>query len=193
MTNISIPLKNMLTRSCIKLIELGFKNKEGLTLIHIELGKIVFQYNSEIITIAEILHFIKDLGFEALDDPDDIIVEKIKQAAVELIFYANNTNSLIRNSDYISQKLQLPYQKLSKVFSRSAGMTLEKYIILLKIEKTKELIFKNQHSLSEIAFMLDYSSVQYLSNQFKSIEGITLSEFKESPLKHRRPLEDLIA
>jgi AraC-like DNA-binding protein len=185
-------IKNMLARSCLKLAELGFRDIVGAKINSVELGKMEIDYDPLVITRDQIVEQLKNLGFDLTDDPDEIVVEKIKQAAVELIFYANNTNSLIRNSDYISQKIQIPYTKLSKAFSRVTGMTLEKYIILLKIEKAKEMIVRNQFSISEIAFMLDYSSVQYLSNQFKSIVGVTISEFREKPAKYRVALEDLL-
>jgi AraC-like DNA-binding protein len=185
-------IKNMLARSCLKLIELGFTNFQGANLTSLEPGKVELSYDPLVTSHHQIINHLKELGFDLIDNPDQIVVEKIKQAAVELIFYANNTNSLIRNSDYISQKLQLPYGKLSKTFSRVTGTTLEKYLILLKIEKTKEMIVRNQHSISEIAYMLDYSSVQYLSNQFKTIVGVTISEFKENPAKYRVLLEDLL-
>ncbi len=188
----SFTLKNMLARSCLKLLGLGFKNVKGIEIHSLELGKVVCGYDPLILTRDQIVERFKHLGFELAEDPDELVVEKIKQAAVELIFYANNTNSLIRNSDYIGQKLQVPYVKLSKTFSRITGITLEKYIILLKIEKAKEMIVRNQFSISEIAFMLDYSSVQYLSNQFKSIVGVTISEFKENPAKYRVLLEDIV-
>jgi AraC-like DNA-binding protein len=59
-------------------------------------------------------------------------------------------------------------------------MTLEKYIILQKIEKVKELIRFDEMTLSEIAYMMGYSSVQYLSTQFKKITGISVSEYKKT-------------
>jgi len=57
-------------------------------------------------------------------------------------------------------------------------MTLEKYIILHKIERIKELIDQNEFTLSEIAYMMDYSSVQYLSSQFRKYAGYTVSDYK---------------
>jgi AraC-like DNA-binding protein len=103
-----------------------------------------------------------------------------------------NINSLIRNSDYISDKLQMPYDKLSRIFSKTTGTTLEKYLIVLKIEKVKELLERDEFTLSEIAYMLGYSSVQYLSNQFRKVSGHTVSEYKQSPESKRIPLEDLL-
>ena len=127
-----------------------------------------------------------------INDPEIEIVERVKVAAIELIYYANNTNSLIRNSDYISERVQLPYDKISKVFSKVTNTTLEKYIILLKIEKAKELLFKNDYTLSEIAYMLGYSSVHYLSNQFKKVTGFSVSQYKSLDEPHRIPLENLL-
>jgi len=101
-------------------------------------------------------------------------------------------SSLIRNSDYISDKLQLPYEKTSRLFSKVTGVTLEKYLILLKMEKTKELLRNNEFSLSEIAYMLDYSSVQYLSNQFKKVTGLTVSEYKALGYEIQIPLEEIL-
>jgi AraC family transcriptional regulator len=42
----------------------------------------------------------------------------------------------------------------------------------------KELLAYDELSLSEIAYKLQYSSVQHLSNQFKKITGLTPSHFK---------------
>jgi len=46
-------------------------------------------------------------------------------------------------------------------------------------------------SLSEIAFKLNYSSVAYLSNQFKKMTGMTPTEFKKMDEKPRNTLDSL--
>ncbi|MCB9173856.1 MAG: helix-turn-helix transcriptional regulator [Flavobacteriales bacterium] len=185
-------LKNMLGKSCIRLIELNFSLIKPVSIQHVKIGEVCLSYNENEISEKKIIDQFKSLGFELLQNADCILVEKIKQAAVELIFYSYNSNSLIRNSDYISQKLQLPYDKLSKIFKKQTKTTLEKYIILLKIEKAKEMLSHGEFSVSEISFMLGYSSVHYLSNQFKKTTGITISKFKENPNKYRVSLENLL-
>ena len=156
------------------------------------MGEVLLSYDPGKTTANEINGYFTQLGFNVINDPDIIITEKIKTAAIELILFANNTNSLIRNSDYISERVQLPYDKVSKIFSKVTNTTLEKYIILLKIEKAKELISNNEITLSEISYTLGYSSVQYLSNQFKKTTGYTVSQYKELPRQERIPLENLI-
>lgn len=46
--------------------------------------------------------------------------------------------------------------------------------------------------LGEITYMMAYGSVQYLSTQFKSVTGVSVSDFKKDPAKYRKPLESLI-
>ncbi len=185
-------LKNMISRSCIKLVEVYFKTQPYITVLQTDLGSVKLRYDHDKITLPEIVSHFQQLNFYEIVDRETILVEQIKAAAIELIHLANNTNSLIRNSDYISERVQQPYNKLSKVFSSVTGITLEKYLILLKIEKAKELLIQDDYSLSEIAYMLGYSSVQYLSNQFKKITGLTVSQFKSLDKHHRIPLEKLI-
>ncbi len=185
-------LKNMFSNNCAKLIEYVLNEKEGITIISIELGKLIVEYNNTLVSKEQIGFWLDELGFGIIIDPNQEIVEKTKLAAFDLIFKSLNTNSLIRNSDYISEILQLPYDKISRVFSQVTGVKLEKYIILLKIEKIKELLIENEYSLSEIAFIMDYSSVQYFSNQFKNIVGITITKYKENPQKYRRSIDSFI-
>jgi len=185
-------LKNMFSSSCIKLIELVIGKKEGIQIVSIKLGVLTLQYTPSIVDEKTIIKWLEELGFGIIIDPDQEIVEKTKLAAFDLIFRSLNTSSLIRNSDYISEILQLPYDKISRVFSQVTGVKLEKYIILLKIEKVKEMLTENEYSLSEIAFMMDYSSVQYFSNQFKKIVGVTITQFKESPQKYRVSIDSFI-
>jgi YesN/AraC family two-component response regulator len=109
-----------------------------------------------------------------------------------MIYYGNNLNTIIRNSDYLSDKLGHSYAYLSKIFSEKAGTTLEKYIILVRIERVKELIGYGELTLSEIAYMMGYSSVQYLSNQFKQITSYSVSEYKQLPIKPRKALDKLL-
>lgn len=185
-------LRNMLSKSCVKLVELFFEKVDGITIHRIRLGEVELQRDKEKINDAELRKMFIDLGFSPVYDENEALVENIKIAAIELIHYANNMSSLIRNSDYISDRVQVPYERLSKIFSSVTGMTLEKYIILLKIERAKELIQNSDFTLSEISYMLGYSSVQYLSNQFRKTTGYTVSQFKNGAPVDRIPLESIL-
>jgi len=94
-------------------------------------------------------------------------------------------------SDVLSDKLNHDYNYLSNLFSEVEGTTIEKYFIAQKVEKVKELLVYDELSLSEIALRLNYSSVAYLSNQFKKVTGLTPSHFKQIREDKRKPLDQV--
>lgn len=130
-------------------------------------------------------------GLELMDDQKAILVERIKNAIVEMIHYEDDIPPKVKKSVYISEKLNHNYTYLANVFSETTGVTIEHYILLHKIERAKELIIYDELNLSEIAYKLHYSSVAHLSNQFKKITGLTPSFFKSLKHKKRKVLEDL--
>ena len=184
-------IKNMVCKCCIRVLKEDLE-KAGVKVNKLMLGEAEIEYDPGKISFKNIEEIIKNDGFELIVNKEKIMVEQIKLAVIELIHYYNNSNSLLRNSDYLIEKLGYSYQHLSSVFSKHEKSTLEKYIILQKIEKVKELIEFENITLSEISFMMGYSSVQYLSNQFKSITGISVTDYKKSEYKNRKQLDRLI-
>ncbi len=83
-----------------------------------------------------------------------------------------------RFSVHLSKKLPYSYAYLSRQFSLGNEGTLENYIIEQKIVRAKELLLTERYTLSDIAWLLDYSSVSHLSNQFKRVTGFTPTHFK---------------
>ena len=182
-------LKNMVCSCCMILLEERLLQKH-INVNDIKLGELnVFIQSEKDEKIIE--GIVNDLGFEIIRHRDDILVEEIKKAVIELIHQLNNMDSIIRKSDYLVEKLGMSYQQLSKTFSSHEPVTLERYIILNKIEKIKELIDSNEYSLSEISYMMDYSSVQHLSSQFKQVTGFTPSDYKRSDHSMRKPIDNL--
>jgi AraC-like DNA-binding protein len=82
-------------------------------------------------------------------------------------------------SGYLAEKLDYDYNSLSNLFSELEGITIEKYFILHKIERVKELLVYDELSLKEIAFLLNYSSLPHLSAQFKSVTGFAPRKFRK--------------
>ncbi len=170
-------VKNMHCKCCKRLLEFLLKETE-FPKANITNGKIDIPLNSKE-DVLLFTNFLEQNGFPVIENKELILVEQIKIAINELIFNMNNVNSIIRKSDYLIEKTGYSYQYLSRIFSKYENTTLEKYVINLKIEKVKELIKTDEYTLSEIAYMMDYSSVQYLSSQFKKITGLSVTEFKD--------------
>ena len=185
----TIRIKNMVSNSCVRLVH-GFLESIGVEVNGIKLGEAVIYYNPQEINRKDILQKLESEGFPPIIDKDLILVEDLKTAVIDLVHHST-FNAMVRNSDYLVERFAVSYQYLSGLFSKHQGITLEKYIILHKIEKVKELVMEDELTLSEIAFMMGYSSSQYLSSQFKSIAGVSITAFKKDPAKYRKALETL--
>lgn len=182
-------LKNMVCDCCMILLREKLVSN-GIRIDEIKLGELtISEFSDEQENIVETI--TSELGFEIIEKRDEIMVEEIKKAVIELIHHLNNVDSIIRKSDYLVEKLGMSYQHLSRIFSSHEPVTLERYIILQKIEKIKELIDSDEYSLSEISYIMDYSSIQHLSAQFKQITGLTPSEYKKSDHSMRRSIDKL--
>lgn len=168
-------IKGMLCPCCKRLMEVVLEHAQ-IPFHKVELGRIVLK---DVTHLEQVKKLIQQNGLQIIEDKNRKTVEQIKIAVIELIQYANNSNSIIRNSDYLVGKLGISYPKLSQLFSEYEGGTLEQFIIHHKIEKTKSLLEEDEMTLSEIAYQMGYSSVQYLSNQFKKNTGMTVSEFRK--------------
>jgi AraC-like DNA-binding protein len=182
-------IKNMSCHCCIRLVKRLLEDKH-LIVNEVVMGEAKISYDPDVITITVISELLEKEGFELIKDKDEQLVEQIRNAVIDLVHHST-FNAMVRNSDYLVEKFSLSYQYISTLFSRQQNITLEKFIILQKIEKVKELIHYGDLTLSEIAYMMGYSSVQYLSTQFKNVTGISVSEFKKDPAKYRNAVLEI--
>jgi AraC-like DNA-binding protein len=164
--------------------------KLGINYVVVDLGQVEIL---EDITEEQREQLSKNLmksGLELLENKKSILIEKIKNVITEMIHYSDVLPK-VNYSDYISEKLGYDYTYLANTFSEVKGMTIQQFIIIHKIEKVKELILYDELSLAEISYRLHYSSPAHLSNQFKSITGLTPSFYKKMKQKRDKNLENM--
>ncbi len=180
-------VKNMVCNRCILVVQNELE-KLDLTIKNIRLGEVTLDNHLTPEYRQKIEDVFVPLGFEVIDDKKSLIIEKIKNVIIDLVHHKEQ--DLKTNlSDVVSEELNHDYNYLSNLFSEIEGTTIEKYFIAQKIEKVKELLVYDELSLSEIALRLNYSSVAYLSNQFKKVTGLTPSHFKQVKEEKRKPLD----
>lgn len=158
--------------------------KLGIHPLVMELGEVEIASSPSTEQLEQLGNGLERLGFELIDDKRSRIIEQIKNLIVKQVHYAEDpiTTNL---SDYITSKLHYDYNYLSNLFSGVEGSTIEKFFIAQKIEKVKELLVYDELNLSEIADQMGYSSVAYLSAQFKKVTGLTPT-FYRSLKEHKR-------
>ncbi len=180
-------IKNMVCNRCIMVVKNELEKME-LEPLSIVLGEVELKNRITKENKVKLSNKLSELGFELIDDRKSQLIESIKTLIIELVHQKNNELN-INLSEYLSNKLNFEYHYLSNFFSEIEGITIEKYFIAQKIEKVKELLMYDELTLNEIASRLNYSSVAYLSNQFKKVTGLTPSFFKNSKNKTRKPLD----
>jgi AraC-like DNA-binding protein len=182
-------IKNMVCNRCIMVVESEL-SKAGINASLVKLGEVILEKEPTEEELQQFTSAIESLGFERIDDKKSRIIEQIKNKIIQLVHYENNATK-INLSEVLSSHLNHDYNYLSNLFSEVEGTTIEKYYIAQKIEKVKELLVYDELSLSEIADRLNYSSVAYLSNQFKKVTGLSPSHFKQIGLEKRKPLDQI--
>ncbi|MDE3741081.1 AraC family transcriptional regulator [Maribacter sp. D37] len=185
-------IKNMVCRRCLKVIkqELVAINVEVLSL---ELGKLTIRttpINVRQIDI-QIANILYSNGFEIAKSEEEMLIEEIKISLIELIKDLP-ISIKVNTSEYLASTLHREYKILSKLFSKTEKTTIEKYFIKLKIEKAKELMQLQRYTFSDIAYLLDYSSVNHLSRQFKNISGMSMTDYKKTEDWKRNFYDEII-
>jgi AraC family transcriptional regulator len=183
-----IYIKNMVCDRCISTVRRQL-DQLNLSYKNVQLGRVELVKEPSKEEVSKLREVLKASGFELLDDERKTIVEQVKNNIISLIHGYESEELNIKLSVLLQQKLNKDYQYLSTLFSSVEGITIEKYAILQRVEKAKELIMYGELSMSEIADKLHYSSVQHLSQQFRKVTGLTPTEFKQLKENNRKPLD----
>lgn len=163
--------------------------KLAIPFSEVKLGQAFVGVPSSEIDTKRLANELHAIGFELMQDKNTQLVEQVKTEILKYIHYSDNQPIKLKFSEYLSQKIGKDYARISLIFSEKEKIGIEKYLILQKIERVKELITYGELNFSEIAFRLNYSSVAYLSKQFKQITRLTLSEYKKKKQKDRKTLD----
>ncbi len=185
-----IGIDNMVCPRCIDAVESIFREMK-LPASHVELGKVELENRLNEDEIEELRARLAKNGFELIFDRETELVNMVKSTMILYLNYLETNQNPLKPSAFVTENTNYNYSYLSKVFSDQQNRTIESYLIELKIERVKELLSFNTYTLSEIAWKLKYSSVQYLSNQFKKVTGQTVSQYLALKTNQRKHLDKI--
>ncbi|RED47795.1 AraC family transcriptional regulator [Seonamhaeicola aphaedonensis] len=97
-------------------------------------------------------------------------------AKAKSIMYKNIYSTL--NLKKVAQELGVSYSKFRIDFKKQTGISPLQYHLLLKIEKSKELLLNTNKSQKEIAFELGFESDVYFNRLFKRKTGLAPGIFR---------------
>ncbi|GAB1454580.1 hypothetical protein MASR2M47_46360 [Draconibacterium sp.] len=166
-----------------------FKNA-GLDDADVQMGKVIVKNDVQEKQLETIEKDLNWAGFEVIKSHTLNVVEQIKAFAINYVY--NTSSDKKQNfSTLLSSEMNFEYNYLSTIFSGVENITIEHYLIKLKVERVKELLVYDEKTLSEIAWELGYSSVAHLSGQFKKVTGFTPSYFKNLGEQKRKSINDV--
>lgn len=178
MKKTTLHIKNMVCDRCVLVLDTALRAL-GVEVDKVQLGRADVILKEGAPGISEIEKELNRFNFGLIADKETEIAEKIKITLIGLVDSDEIEDEDFLLSDYLAKKLTKNYGTLSRIFSKKAGLTIEKYFIRLRIEKAKELVRYGKQSFSEIAYSLGYKNLQHLSRQFKEITGMSMSEYQK--------------
>jgi YesN/AraC family two-component response regulator len=188
MAETRIYIKNMVCPRCIRIVKEEL-HKAGYQVKDVQLGSAIIQ--DTVIDRNKLAGILKENGFELLEEKSAKLINEIKVYIISYIRNGKIEDDSLKLSSRLEEHFRKDYSYMSHIFSISENTTLEKYIIAQKIELVKEWLVYDELTLSEIADQLGYSSVAYLSNQFKKVTGLTPGHFRQVKENKRKPLDQI--
>ncbi len=172
--------------------------------IYLELIKTIFEKQNQIVTVGfneEILrlfHRTRDVIRNELTSSQvylsgmllclvGIINAELKNSAAEkkeiqaidkakLIMNENVMNKISLHE--ISLELNIGYSTFRKNFKKYVGLSPAKYFNELRLNKAKQLLIESTLSIKEIAYMLNFSTIEHFATTFKKNNGYTPKDFR---------------
>lgn len=108
-----------------------------------------------------------------LHDTRSNIIRKIKKAVEQLVDNPEMESKTLY-SEFISKRANKSYRFLNHLFMKDTGMDIEKYFVVRKIEKAKELLEYYRLTPIEIVYQLNFKSMNELQYKYKMVTGNTL-------------------
>lgn len=186
----TIKIGNMCCSRCIMAVQQVFE-KLGVKYKSVELGFAVIN-KTDSTKNKKLESELIIAGFSIILTKEEHVSEKIK-IAIHKLFSDPKLIALkgFNLKVYLEDETQLPYKKISDIFSKYYHKTIEGYFILQRIEKVKAMIEETSLSFSEIAIKLGYNSLSHLSRQFKSITGVSMQNYRLNPKNMRKFIDEI--
>ncbi|PAW95143.1 hypothetical protein CKK33_17215 [Mucilaginibacter sp. MD40] len=183
-------IKNMCCQRCIEIIRRLSKSVK-LSVISIKLGELVLKGKVSSEDKDDFEKKINQEGFYLSETHQEKVIGHLKTLLLQYRDELMKNEKPIKLSEFIVGHMQMSFSHLSRIFSKSEGVTIERYLLLLRLEKAKELLIQKQLSVTEVSYKLGYNSPQSFITQFRKDVGKTPHEYQLSPLPPRNNIDAL--
>ena len=106
------------------------------------------------------------------------------QKALDMI-ESNYTDSAFKIDD-IGKELLISHSYLCRIFRNFSSVTINQYLIEVRMREARLLLDKNESSIKNVAFAVGYNDYSYFSKEFKKLFGITPGQYRKIQQKNKR-------
>ncbi len=107
--------------------------------------------------------------------------------ASDIVDYITENFKTIDNLDMVAEKFYISKQYLCNLFKEHTGTSIIKYINILKIHASFELISSKNLTMAEVAEKSGFSSLSYFSKTFKSVTGVSPLKYSKTDADKNKP------
>ncbi|PWM71819.1 MAG: hypothetical protein DBX59_08005 [Bacillota bacterium] len=108
------------------------------------------------------------------------------QKALDLI-EANYADSAFKIDD-ICAELAISHSYLCKIFRLFSSVTVNQYLIEIRMREARLLLDKDESSIKNVAFAVGYNDYAYFSKEFKKHFGYTPGQYRKTQRENRKLL-----
>jgi AraC-like DNA-binding protein/ligand-binding sensor protein len=98
----------------------------------------------------------------------------------------NNEGAAAISLEAIAAALGISAGHLSRTFKKVAGTTYERYLMLKRVERARQLLLDPMSRVSEVAEKCDFCNPAYFARVFRQIAGCSPTEFSKDPMRASR-------
>ena len=160
--------------------------------ISITLGELVLKGKISSQDKYNIEQRLKDKGFSLTETYNEKLVSQVEVLLLKYREELTLNDKPGKLSAFISGGMQMSFSHISKVFLQLEGITIERYLLLLRMERAKELLIQTEFSATGISDRLGYSSPQSFITQFKKETGKTPGDYRINPVPVRIYVDKLV-
>lgn len=132
---------------------------------------------------------IKDLQnyeYQMLDDYINIIheyrIQSYNKVTIKIIEYIHENITEAISLDDLAKVVNLSKEYLCAMFKKNVGLGVIEYVNYNKVEESKYFLKYSNMSISDIAFLFNFSSPGYYSSVFKKQTGLTPRQYQQAKL-----------
>jgi AraC-like DNA-binding protein len=159
-----------------QVVDIGF-NEELIRLFHRAVDVVKNGLNSSQVYLSGMLLHILGL---VIAESKSMAISKKEIQIIEQAKVIMNENVLEEISlQEIASRLNISYTTFRKNFKKYVGLSPAKYFSELRLDKAKQLLTETSGSIKEIAYMLQFSSIEHFATIFKKTTGMTPKDYRQ--------------